>query len=257
MPRIQIDRSPCSLVQGCGTRIRDRVLGGEGDELHGRRELHPQLASGRGGLEQPNRPVDPQVEGRPRVVDEAALAAERHVLRPACGHRVRLGVDEGRRLPVLEVEGIALLEEDGELPAFRAEPEPVFAPEGVHVGLQLPRRDQLAVDPAVARGSEPAHGRGHHAALPGGDDGDARARSLAEHHHHCVLPEEGDVVVECRLGRVRKGKPARGERDEGGDQRGTRGARQESRHQRILGRRAIGMEILAKILSDSVPPPAV
>ena len=176
--------------------------GGEADELHRRRQLHPEHTSRRGGLEQPDGSVDAQVECRPRVVDEPALAAEGHVVRPARGDRVGLGVDEGWRLPVLEVEGIALLEEDGKLPALRTEPEPVFASQGVDVGLQLPRRDQLAVDPAVARGSEPTYGGGHHAALPGGDDGDASARSLAQHHHDRMLPEEGHVVVERGLRRA-------------------------------------------------------
>src|SRR5207249_3557102 len=82
----------------------------------------------------------------------------------------RLAIDEGRRIPMIQIERIALGEEDRELPAFGPEPEAVFATIRADVRARLGQRpgwrilEVGAVDPAEAVADVVGGGAAHHAA---------------------------------------------------------------------------------------------
>ena len=76
----------------------------------------------------------------------------------------RFCIDTGGRLPVLQVEGGVFGEENGELTAFRPDPEPVLAAEDVDVRSILPE----AINSRFTQPSQTVRSRcraGHHAAL--------------------------------------------------------------------------------------------
>ena len=167
--------------------------------------------------------------GVPGVVHEPASLAEGRSVRFLRDDGPRLGVDERGRLPVREVERVALREEDRELPALGAEPEPVFSAERVDVRPQLTRGHELVVDPAETARGRAAGGRGHHAALPRRDDRHPAAGRVLQDQHLDVLPQERDVLVErAPAGAGGRGDRHRGRQAEGRDD--ARPPRPESAH---------------------------
>ena len=101
---------------------------------------------------------------------------------------------------MLEVKRIALLEEDGKLATLRAKPKTVLAAEGVDVRPEFAGRDEVVVDPAVARGLVAAHGAGHHPPLVGRHDRHLRLPlPLAKRDNLDMFLEEGDVFWECHF----------------------------------------------------------
>ena len=121
--------------------------------------------------EEADHPVELKVELRPRIVLKMHGLAEMDAVRFLGDDIVGALVDGRRSVPVVEVEGIVLLEENGKLAAFGAEPEAVLAAEAVHVKVVLARGDQLPVDPAEARPLGSARRARHDPALEVGADG--------------------------------------------------------------------------------------
>jgi hypothetical protein len=100
---------------------------------------------------------------------------------------------------VIEVERIAGPEVEGELAAFRAQPEPIFAAEDIHVRLSLARRDRRPPNPSEARRVAAAGRARHDASLVRRGNRDLRGSGwVGEHDNLRVLSKEGDVRVEAR-----------------------------------------------------------
>ena len=87
-----------------------------------------------------------------------------------------------------------------ELPAFRPDPETIFATKNVDVGLDFARSDEFAIDPTKARGARgavPTSGACHDTALPRGREGDLCGAGLvAKDDDVGVLFEKGDILSE-------------------------------------------------------------
>ena len=146
-------------------------------------------------------------KARARVVDEPAIALRNDTCRALASATAHgLGVDGGRRLPVREVEGVALLEEDRELAALGPEPEAVLAAVGVDVRLRLPRGHELAVDPAEA-GSRRRRWSRSDPALRGREPSPRARPSRRPARHLGVLLQERDFVLEARA-RQREPRPS-------------------------------------------------
>ena len=169
-----------------------------------------------GRSEQPDLPVDLKIERRPGVVLEVDDFAEVDAVLVLRGDVEGPLVDGRWRPPVVEIEGIALLEEDRELTALGAEPEAVLAAERVHVGVVDARGDGLPADPAEAQAVRAFGRTGHDPALEVRVDRDlGLAGGPLEHDDLGVGLKEGQVVLEQDafrgLGRFRAGRGQSGD----------------------------------------------
>ena len=78
------------------------------------------------------------------------MARQGHTRGVLLGYVKRLVVQRRRREPMFEIKRISLREKNRILTPFRAHPKTILPAECVHVREDPARRDQLAVDPAVA-----------------------------------------------------------------------------------------------------------
>ena len=214
MPRTQIERRPVSFVHAFSPVL---VMVFSDSKA---------TAPGCGRLDEPDDPGRLERELRSRVIDELDRFSKADFGGGARGDFPRTPVDGLGRLPVLEVERIALREEDGVLASLGPEPESILAAEDVDVGLPLLPGDRSAVEPAEARSRCAPGGRGHdpalvlrhhrHAGFP---------RSVRELDHILVLLQKRQIIAislhrgcalfrRC-LGRGRLAAPAGGQEGEG------------------------------------------
>jgi hypothetical protein len=97
---------------------------------------------------------------------------------------------------VIEIEGVAGLEVQRVLSAFRTEPEPILPAEHIHVWLPLTGGNRGTTDPSEARWVAAARRTRHHASLIGRRYDDLRARPIGQDENLRVLTEKRNVSVE-------------------------------------------------------------
>ena len=194
------DREQARLASpGLVASVRDAVLRLEADGTRTRHRVELEPEPVQGIVQQADRPHRVEGEPRPGVVDQLHRPDEARVGFARLLDVPAAPVDGLGGLPVLEVEGVALREEDRELPALGTQPEAVLASEDVDVGLSRARGDGVPVEPAVARAVEPARGARHDAPLIGRNDRDPGVAGL-EQDHLGVLAQEREIVAEARSG---------------------------------------------------------
>ena len=157
--------------------------------------------------EQPDGAIDLDVERRARVVGERHALSEAHGIGRLAVDIPFPPIDGVGHLPMIEIERIAFLEVQGELSAFGAEPETIFAAEDIDVRLPLARGDRCTADPSEARRIGATGRARHHAALILRRNHDLRrAGRIGQHHNLSVLPEKRQVGLKL----ARRGGSAAG-----------------------------------------------
>ena len=197
MPRIQIDSRPVFLSQALAAGVGQGIVGFIGHQPHRIGQFDIQRTGGGDAVQHLDRAADLDIELGPGIVGQLGLLFKQGLAGGLGDQLERLGVDDGRGLPVVKDELGPLGEKDRKLPALGAHPETVLAAVGRDMGLGLAGGDQLVVDPAEAEALVAVGRAGHHAALIGRHDRDlGLARRVRQHDRVGVLLQKRHILSE-------------------------------------------------------------
>ena len=167
---------------GLAAAVRDAVARLEPDDLDAEAGRGARLLPGAPGGVELHLALDVEIEHGARRVDHAQALVQQRPVRTLLDEQERLHVERRRRVPVREILRHPGREEQPELSALGAQPEPILAAVGIHVRGQLARREQRAVQPAEAGPIDSRGGAGRDASLQrGAEHQPRRPAGVAEH----------------------------------------------------------------------------